>query len=80
MTKIIASLALLSLAACAQPSHLQYDYGRTYSTAFRAQTDLGRPSVAKAAYPLTGDEGIALRKAVVAKTTDEESGTAETTK
>lgn len=80
MKKIFASLALLSLSACAQPSHLQYDYGRSYSAAFRAQTDLGRPSVAKADYRLSGAEGLALRQAVIDKTTDEESGQAETTK
>lgn len=80
MTRIIAAIALLSLSACAQPSHLQYDYGRAYTAAFRTQTDLGRASVAKADYRLSGEEGLALRKEVVEKTTDEESGEIEATK
>lgn len=75
MTRILA--AALLLAGCAQPTHLQYDFGRASAAAFRTQADLGRASVANAQYPLSGDEGLALRQAVVKKTTDEESGKAE---
>lgn len=80
MTRTLAVIALLSLSACAQPSHLQYDFSRSYSASFRSQADLGRASVAKADYPLSGEEGLALRQEVVKQTTDEESGEAETTK
>lgn len=65
----------LSLAGCGQPVHLQYDYGRSYQTAFNAQADLSRPSAAHSAYALSGDEGAALRREVV-----KESSNAETTK
>ncbi len=75
MTRTLA--ALLLLAGCAQPVHLQYDYGRSNMTAFRTQADLGRQSVANAQYPLSGEEGLALRQSVVKKTTEEKSGKAE---
>lgn len=75
MTRVLA-LALL-MVGCGQPKHLQYDFGHSYTTSFRQQADLGRPGVAKAAYPLSGEEGLALRKSVVKETTDEESGEAE---
>ncbi len=75
MTRLLA--ALLLLAGCAQPVHLQYDFGRASSAAFRTQADLGRASVANAQYPLSGEEGLALRQSVVKETTDEESGEAE---
>lgn len=72
-----ALLALIFAAGCAQPVHLQYDFSRAYTAAFSAQPDLTRPSVANAAYGLSGTEGLALRQTVVKATTDEESGKAE---
>jgi len=75
MTRVV--FALLFAAGCAQPTHLQYDFSRSYNAAFNAQADLTRPSVANAAYGLSGAEGLALRQTVVKATTDEESGKAE---
>lgn len=76
----LALFALVGLSACASKTHLQYDYGRAYSGAFTAQSDLSRPSAAKSTYPLTGVEGLALRAEVSKQTTDEETGKADATK
>ena len=77
MKRLVITLSMLSLAACAQRDHLQYDFGRAYSASFAAQADLTRPTAANAAYPLTGREGEALRIAVEAEASDQESGEAE---
>ena len=69
-----------ALTGCAHPEHLQYDFGRSYMDALTTQADLGRPSVADAAYPLSGFEGIELRMRVTEESTDEESGQAEAVK
>lgn len=71
------ALLLPLLAACGQPTHLQYDYGRSYNAAFNAQADLTRPSVANAAYPLSGQEAEAIRTAAEKSTSEEKSGEAE---
>lgn len=78
--KRTALLLPLLFVGCAQPAHLQYDFGRTFTAAAKTQADLGRPSAENADYPLNGTEGVALRKAVTQKTTDEESGEVDTTK
>ncbi len=70
-------LAGAALAGCAHPQHLQYDYGRAYMDALTIQADLGRPSVAEAQYPLTGFEGLQMRRLVTEEATDTESGEAE---
>lgn len=77
MSRSHLTLGLLLAAGCGQPTHLQYDFGRSYVDALSAQADLGRPSVADAAYPLSGAEGIKLREIVVKESTDDESGQAE---
>lgn len=74
---LIASTGLL--AACGQPKQLQDNYGEAYRSSMEIQADRGRPTVADAAYPLTGFEGIELRTRVTEESTDEESGEAETT-
>ena len=73
------ALLLAALTACGHPQTLTYDYGRSFEEAFATQADLTRPSVQNLAYPLSGVEGIALRRLVEEETTDEESGRAETT-
>ena len=70
-------IALLFAAGCAQPTHLQYDFSRSFNAAFTAQADLTRPSAANGAYGLSGTEGLALRQSVVTATTDKETGKAE---
>lgn len=65
---------LLSLTGCATRATLQYDHGRAYAETFTRQADLGRATAARAAYPLTGEEGLALRQRVEEATTDEEKG------
>ena len=55
-------LALLGLGwGCAEPRHLQYDFGRSYDAVFTAQTDLTRPDAQGLAYPLYGMEGVQIR-------------------
>ena len=65
--------SLFGLAGCGQPTHLQYDYGRSFQAAFVAQADLSRPSAAHGDYPLSGVEGLALRQAVTKTSTDVET-------
>lgn len=68
---------LLLALGCAQPSHLQYDFGRAYEESMKIQMDRQRPSVAKSEYPLSGTEGIKLRENVETETTEVKSGEAE---
>lgn len=70
---------LLVVLGCAQPTHLQYDFGRAYMEAASLQANLDRPSVANAVYELSGTEGVQLRENVEASTTEQKSGKAETT-
>lgn len=69
---------LFVLLGCASPLHLQYDYGRAYTATMDTQADLGRPSIAKSTYSLSGTEGLLLRQNVEAETTEVKSGEAET--
>lgn len=68
---------LLFLIACAQPAHMQYDFGRAYMDAADIQANLDRPSAAGSIYELSGTEGLKLRENVEKETTEEKSGTAE---
>lgn len=74
MTRAIVLFAsLVSLGACAGPTHLQYDFGRAYMTTFRVQADLTRPSVANQSYGLYGPEAAAIRLNVEATVTESKS-------
>lgn len=74
------SLALLPLlAGCAQPLHLQYDFGRATLAAAAAQADLNRTTAAEAAYLLTGAEALEIRANVEKAAVQEKSGKAEAT-
>jgi hypothetical protein len=68
---------MLLLLACAQPVHLQYDYGRAIWEAQRLQADLSRPSVAQSLYPLSGNEAATIRSNAEQSAGDEESGEQE---
>jgi hypothetical protein len=68
---------LLLFVACAQPHHLQYDFGRAYWESAALQADLSRASVAQSIYPLSGEEGVKLRENVVKASTNEETGKIE---
>jgi hypothetical protein len=70
-------IALLLFGACAQPLHLQYDFGRALTESQKIQADLTRPTVAEAVYPLTGTEAVKLRQNVEKTTTEEKSGALE---
>lgn len=72
-------VALLALAGCAQPLHLQYDFGRATLAAAAAQADLNRTGSAEAAYPLTGAEALEIRANVQKEAVKEKSGKAEAT-
>lgn len=71
---------LVACSGCAYPVSLQSDHGRAYTQAFSKQSDLERPSVAKAAIRLDGVEAIQLRMRVEEASTDRETGEAETTR
>ena len=68
---------LLAAAGCVSPLHLTYDFGRAYTEAFIAQSDLTRPSIASSRYYLYGVEAAEIRIRVRDQTTDEESAKAE---
>lgn len=71
-------MTLLALVfGCAQPLHMQYDFGRAYEESMKLQMDRQRPSVANSGFALTGTEGIKLRENVEKATTEEKSGEIE---
>jgi hypothetical protein len=77
---IAVAVTVITIGAstgCAHNQQLQYDLGRAHSATFAAQANLDRPSVANAAYGITGVEALELRSRVTETTTDEESGEAE---
>ena len=76
---IIVAAFVGSLAGCGQPARLQYDFSRCYTETMQTQADLGRPTVAASAYPLSGFEGIELRQRVTEESTDTESGEVDAT-
>jgi hypothetical protein len=49
------------LGGCAQPVHLSYDFGRSYSDTMSAQADLTRPAIAMTNYHLYGLEAVSIR-------------------
>ena len=71
---VFACAALAAGCSGAGARHLQYDYGRAYSAAIVAQSDLTRPSVANLEHPLSGVEAQAIRIRVKESTSDQESG------
>lgn len=72
-------LSLVSLAGCAQPVHLQYDFGRAYTESMQVQANLDRPTAAQANYPLSGTEAILIRANVEKQDAKEKTGKAEAT-
>ena len=70
-------MTLLLLLACAQPVHMQYDFGRASWESARIQADLSRASVADSVYPLSGKEAQLMRENVEKSSSDGESGEAE---
>lgn len=70
--KVLVAGALL--AGCAEPRHLTYDFGRSYSGAFTAQADLTRPSAATEQYALYGIEGVKIRLLVQEAVAEQKSG------
>lgn len=57
---VAASIVLLPLGGCAQPLHLQYDFGRAYTQSMQIQANLDRPTAVGANYPLTGAEALLI--------------------
>ena len=72
-------MLLLLALACAQPLHMQYDFGRTYMAVAETQANLDRPSVADAQYVLSGTEALQVRANAEKATTEEKSGEIEKT-
>lgn len=75
----LALIAAVGIAGCAQPLHLQYDFGRAYSDSLAVQANLDRPTAAEATYPLTGAEAMLIRENVVKANSAEKSGKVEAT-
>ena len=70
-----ALIMALGAASCAQPLHMQYDFGRAYMTTLRTQADLTRPSIVNEVYFLYGPEAAAIRINVETATTEAEEAT-----
>ena len=70
-------IALVLLAGCGSPTHLQYDHGRASNQAFSSQGNLSRPEVVDAAPVLQGPEALLIRAAVHQKATDATTGKPE---
>ncbi len=70
-------IALVLLAGCGSPTHLQYDHGRASNQAFSSQGNLARPEVVDAVPVLQGPEALLIRAAVHQKTTDATTGKPE---
>ncbi len=62
----------LLLMACTEPAHLQRTHGQAYAEAFGQQAQLERPAAEQAAYALSGEEGLALRRRAVEAASDSE--------
>ena len=73
IARALPIVALLTFG-CAEPRHLQYDFGRAFMQGVSAQADLTRPSVADLQHPLGGVEAAAIRVQSQKATSDEESG------
>jgi hypothetical protein len=71
-------LALL-LAACGQPAHMQYDFGRAYADSLELQAQLDRPGAAAAQYALGGSEGLDVRMRAKEAATEKSTGTSSIT-
>ncbi len=76
---LTAALAIGLLSGCSKGAYLQYDHGRSTTAAFLAQSDLTRPGVIDADYPMSGSEAQEIRLRQVEATTDAESGETEAT-
>jgi len=77
--QLLLLLSLVPLAGCAQPVHLQYDFGRAYSESMQLQANLDRPTAAQANYPLSGTEAILIRANVEKQDAKEKTGKVEAT-
>ena len=71
--------ASTALAGCAQPLHLQYDFGRAYTQSLEIQANLERPTATGQNYPLTGTEALLIRANVEKEDSEAKSGQAEAT-
>lgn len=71
---LVAPLALGCLTGCAQPVHMQYDFGRAYWASMQVQANLDRPTAVEANYPLAGTEAILIRANVVKEDSAEKTG------
>jgi hypothetical protein len=65
---LLLLLAATILSGCAQPAHLAYDFGRSYTETMNSQADLSRPAIAMTNYHLYGLEAVAIRLNVEAAT------------
>ncbi len=68
-------ITLLGILACGQPTHIQYDFGRSYHEAAAVQGTLDRASAANADYELAGIDALASREQARKAATDAEKGT-----
>ena len=71
---MIPSFLLFIFAAGCSPTHMQYDFGRSFTESTRIQADLDRSTVRGTVYPLSGVEAVEIRLRVQESTSDEESG------
>lgn len=74
---VVAAIAVSLSTGCAARTHLGFDYGESFNSAFSMQADLTRPTIAASEYKLSGTEAASIRILVQEATTDAEGGGAE---
>jgi hypothetical protein len=62
-------MMMLLFLACGAPTHLQYDFGRSYMQSTQIQSNVSRSAAINEVYPLTGSEAQGIRTEVVEATT-----------
>lgn len=62
-------ILFLTFLACGSPTHLQYDFGRSFYAAQDIQANTARSTVIDEVYPLNGVEGAGIRSKSVEATT-----------
>jgi hypothetical protein len=77
---VVAAIAVSLSTGCAARTHLGFDYGESFSSAFTTQADLTRTTIATSEYKLSGTEAANIRILVQEATTDSESGGTENAK
>ena len=67
-------ITLLFVLGCGQPTHMQYDFGRSYNESLTTQSTLDRASAVDDAYAIGGAEALITRENARKASNDVEKG------